>query len=184
MPQHCHVCPVWIAKTFDTPLRRLLHKPEVMFKDYVKPGMTALDLGCGYGFFSFGLAKLVGSGGTVYAADIQQGMLDGVLYKTKMLGLDNRIKPVLVQPESIGVDSGLDFALAFWMLHETPDVKQTLESIYKSLKTGGVLFLAEPKFHVKIEDFRNVIKTAEEIGYSIVGRPEVKMSHAVILVKN
>ena len=38
-------------------------------------GMTVLDVGCGMGFFSIGLAKLVGDKGCVIAADVQPKML-------------------------------------------------------------------------------------------------------------
>ena len=52
------VCPWWLAYTFDHRIRRLFHKPEQMFAPYLRKGMTALDIGCGMGFFSIGMAQL------------------------------------------------------------------------------------------------------------------------------
>jgi cyclopropane fatty-acyl-phospholipid synthase-like methyltransferase len=41
----------------------------------VKPGETVCDMGCGNGFYSLELAKLVGEKGKVLAVDIQREML-------------------------------------------------------------------------------------------------------------
>ncbi len=49
-----------LAYPFDNPFRHFFHNPEKMIGSYVSKGMTVLDVGCGMGFFSIGLAKLVG----------------------------------------------------------------------------------------------------------------------------
>ena len=64
------VCPWWLCYSFDNPLRHLIHDPERLLEPYVKTGMTAVDIGCGMGYFTLGLAKLVGPGGTVIAVDL------------------------------------------------------------------------------------------------------------------
>ena len=38
--------------------------------------MTVLDVGCGPGFFTLDMARLVGPSGRVIAADLQEGMLE------------------------------------------------------------------------------------------------------------
>jgi uncharacterized membrane protein YphA (DoxX/SURF4 family) len=55
-----HVCPWWGGYFIDNPLRRLIHDFETILGPYVKPGMTVLDVGCGMGFFSIGMALIVG----------------------------------------------------------------------------------------------------------------------------
>ena len=47
-----HVCPWWLAYTFDNPLRRLVHNPEKMLQKFIKEGDTVVDIGCGMGYFS------------------------------------------------------------------------------------------------------------------------------------
>lgn len=42
------------------------------------PGMKIVDLGAGSGFYTIEAAKLIGSGGRVYAVDIQQELLDKI----------------------------------------------------------------------------------------------------------
>ncbi|MBU4143260.1 hypothetical protein KJ590_04695, partial [Patescibacteria group bacterium] len=48
------VCPWWLCYSFDNPLRRLFHDPERLLGPYVKTGMTAVDIGCGMGYFTIG----------------------------------------------------------------------------------------------------------------------------------
>ena len=43
------LCPWWFAYTFDNPVRRMLHKPGKVLGAYVREGMTAVDIGCGWG---------------------------------------------------------------------------------------------------------------------------------------
>ena len=73
-----HTCPWWLLFTFDNPLRRLIHDPEKILAPYVESGDAVLDVGCGMGYFSLGLAKLVGPEGKVIAADLQPQMLAGL----------------------------------------------------------------------------------------------------------
>ena len=67
-----NICPWWLAYTFDNPFRRFFHSPEKIFGPYAADSITVLDVGCGMGFFSIGLAKLVGDRGCVIAADVQK----------------------------------------------------------------------------------------------------------------
>jgi ubiquinone/menaquinone biosynthesis C-methylase UbiE len=56
-------------------LRRLIHPPGRILGHHICPGDTVLDLGCGPGYFSLPLARMVGPGGTVIAVDVQEEML-------------------------------------------------------------------------------------------------------------
>lgn len=58
-----HTCPWWLLFTFDNPLRSLVQNPQKMLRPYVKQGDIVLDVGCGMGFFTLGLAELVGQDG-------------------------------------------------------------------------------------------------------------------------
>ena len=178
-----HVCPVWMAYTFDNPLRNLIHKPKKMFKEYVKEGMTVMDIGCGLGCFSIGLAKMVGKKGKVYSVDMQRGMLDRLMKRAKKVGVADIIKTHQCESHKIGLDAWLDFALAFWMIHETPDALDLLKQIHSLLKPDGVLFLADPKMHVSLSFFNETISAAEKFGFKVIERPKIALSWAVILSK-
>ncbi len=57
-----YVCPAEFAGSLDNPLRRLIHNPRKILEPYIRKGMNVLDLGCGPGYFTGELARLVGEG--------------------------------------------------------------------------------------------------------------------------
>jgi len=77
------ICPVEYAGGLDNSVRRLLQNPRKILKPYIHQGMTVLDLGCGPGFFSIEIAKMLKDTGKVIAADLQEGMLEKVNKKIK-----------------------------------------------------------------------------------------------------
>jgi ubiquinone/menaquinone biosynthesis C-methylase UbiE len=91
MKEH-HVCPWWLAYTFDNPLRRLIHRTAAMFHGLVEEGMTVLDIGCGMGYFSIALAKIVGPRGLVIAVDLQPQMLNILRKRAEKAGMVDRIQ--------------------------------------------------------------------------------------------
>ena len=94
-----HVCPWWHAYTFDNPLRRLLHNPSAIVGEHVGEGMRVLDLGCGMGFFSIAMARMVGDSGLVIAVDLQQKMLDVLMRRATRAGVAARIRPHRCDPD-------------------------------------------------------------------------------------
>ncbi len=177
------VCQYWCAFTFDNPLRRFFHKPEEMFKDYLKPGDKVMDLGCGMGYFSIGMARILGKNSTVYSVDLQDTMLNKVLKRANFYGLQDIIKINKNDANALNLNVKLDFALTFWMLHEVPDYKRCLQNIFDVLKEGGKLFIAEPRIHVKKRDFEDMLKIALDLGFMVDSTPKVRLSYAVVLKK-
>jgi ubiquinone/menaquinone biosynthesis C-methylase UbiE len=88
-----HLCPWWLGYTFDNRLRRLFHNPQKILGTYIQPGATVADIGCGMGFFSIGMARIVGENGKVIAADLQKKMLDILMKRAARAGVANRITP-------------------------------------------------------------------------------------------
>lgn len=178
-----HVCPWWLAYTFDNPLRALFHKPEQIFAHVVKEGMTVADIGCGMGYFSIGLAKIVEADGRVIAVDIQKKMLEVLEKRARNAEVLDIIQPQLCKEKEIGIAEPIDFALTFWMVHETPEKKQFLQQINAILKDSGLLLIAEPKFHVSSFQFEQEIDIAQSVGFRIKDEPKIAFSHSVLLEK-
>jgi ubiquinone/menaquinone biosynthesis C-methylase UbiE len=178
-----HICPWWLAYTFDNPLRRIFHKPEEMFAPYLAEGMTAIDLGCGMGFFSIGMARIVGDSGRIIAVDLQQKMLDTLLARAGKAGVAKRITTRLCEENNIGSHEEVDFALAFWMAHETPDEFNFFRQVQALLKKSGKLLLAEPKLHVSDAEFKKTVSLAQKSGFKFVDSPIISLSHAALLEK-
>ncbi|NTV47311.1 MAG: class I SAM-dependent methyltransferase, partial [Chlorobiales bacterium] len=115
------VCPVERAGSLDSRIRRWLQDPKKILSPYVKDGMTVLDVGCGPGFFSTGMAQLVGKSGRVIAADLQEGMLQKIRDKISGTELEDRITLHKCEETRIGVSEPVDFVLLFYMVHEVPN---------------------------------------------------------------
>lgn len=177
-----HVCPWWFAYTFDNPLRTLFHKPDQIFAPYVSPGMTAADIGCGLGYFAIGLAHLV-RGGKVIALDIQQNMLQRAEKRARKSGVADMIEFRLCTATDINIPEPLDFALAFWMVHESPDIPLLFKQIHKALKPAGLLFVAEPRFHVSLSHFQEEIDAAQSSGLQKIAEPDVRFSFTAVFEK-
>lgn len=177
-------CPWWLLFTFDNPLRKLIHDPQQILSPYIHPGDIALDVGCGMGYFTLTLAQLVGDGGKVIAADLQPQMLSGLRRRAERAGLLDRIHLHPALPDRIGLDDPLDFALAFWMVHEVGQPESFLREIYEALKPGGRLLVVEPLIHVSEKAFGQTIRLAERLGFVVVGWPTIRVSRAVVFSKS
>lgn len=175
-----HVCPWWLAYTFDNRLRSLFHHPERLLGEYVKPGNTVVDIGAGMGFFSIAMARMVGETGNVIAVDIQSKMLSILRERAEKQGIEPRIRLHQCQENSLGLSEPVDFALAFWMVHETPDPENLLRSVYAILKPSAFFFYAEPRIHVSRSRFEHIVGMAQSAGLKPVTRPPVSLSRAML----
>lgn len=178
-----HVCPWWIGYLLASPLRRLLLKPEELLAPYVESGMTALDVGCAMGFFSLPLAELVGPEGRVICVDVQERMIRSLRRRVARAGLGDRIETRVCSGASLDtrdLDAGVDFALAFAVIHEVPDPARTLAEIQSTLSAKGRFLLAEPSGHVSEGRFAATMAAACEAGLSLAARPRARASHVAL----
>jgi ubiquinone/menaquinone biosynthesis C-methylase UbiE len=179
--EHHRVCSWWYAYTFDNPLRKLLHPVPKILGEFVKDGMTVMDVGCGMGYFSIGMAKLVGDTGKVIAVDLQQKMLDVMLKRAKRADVAQRIIPHHCKAETIGVNKQSDFILAFWMIHEVPDQKDFFRQLQLNLASNGKVLIGEPKMHVKAEDFETTLGIAQSCGLRCCGEPPIRFTRTALI---
>jgi ubiquinone/menaquinone biosynthesis C-methylase UbiE len=180
---HFVACPYWLVGLLDNPVRRWIHKPEVILAGLVQKGHTALDLGCGPGYFTLGIARMVGERGRVIALDLQEQMLDIVRRKAGRAGLLSRIQLRQSTPDDIGVIEPVDFGLAFWMLHEVRDQDRFLQQLHGLLKPGGRFLLVEPVMHVSAESFQASVAKAHAAGLESIAERKVRLSQAIVFQK-
>ena len=106
----------------------------------LRPGMTALEVGCGTGLLSFALQADFAS---ITLADTSQGMLDVLSEKIKTAGavnmhpvrLDLAVGPLPVQH--------FDVLYSLMTLHHIPDTDYILQQFWAVLEPGGWLALAD-----------------------------------------
>ena len=177
------VCPVSIAGGLDNRLRRWIQNPRKILGPYVKEGMKVLDIGCGPGFFSIEMARLVGNSGKVIALDLQEGMLRKLSKKIQGTELEKRVTLHKCEKNSFGLSEFFDFALAFYMVHEIPDQERFFNDIKKVLKPNGQVLIVEPPFHTSKKDFEETIRKAQDAGFSAIDRPKMFPNKAVVLLR-
>ncbi len=177
------VCPVALSGSLDNSIRRYLQNPEKILSPYIKEGMTVLDVGCGPGFFSLEMARMVGKSGRVIAADMQEGMLQIVKEKIIGTGLEERILLHKCGENRIGVSEPVDFVLLFYMVHEVPNKDHFFNEIRTIVKPQGQVLIVEPPFHVSKSAFEETIRIAANAGLKVIERPKMFFSRAVLLKK-
>jgi len=178
------VCPYWKAYLLASPLRRLSKDPAKILSPLVRAGMTVLEPGPGLGFFTLELARLVGPSGRVVAVDVQPRILAGLKRRLSRAGLLERVDLRLVAPDSMELGDlagGVDFVLAFSMVHELPAPQTFFQEVATVLKPGGGMLLGEPAPHIKSDEFENELRMADQAGFKLVERPVIRKSQAALL---
>lgn len=142
----------------------------------VKPGMTVCDMGCGNGFYSVQLAKMVGEKGKVYAVDIQPKMLEFLKERADKAKVTN-IEPVLGQLWDPKLPEGkIDLILLVDVYHEFSHPEQMLAAMHKALSPDGKLVLVEyrgedPEVPIKVEHKMSKAQILKELppnGFKLV----------------
>lgn len=175
-----HVCPHQFAFFLDNWIRRWLQRPARIVGEYIQTGDTVLDIGCGPGFFTLDMARMVGAEGRVYAIDLQAAMLTRVGRKAARKGYDDRIHLHHCPSDRIELEVQADFALAYYMIHETPSVEAFLYEAYQMVRPGGRLLAVEPPMHVNRTDFEEMCRLGQPLGWEIADFPTKKGGHAAL----
>lgn len=175
------VCPPRHAGWLASSLRRLVHPPETILRELVRPGATVVDIGCGPGFFTLPMARLVGERGRVVAVDLQAAMLERMLYRAARAKLLGRIHAHRCAAGAIGSPGPVDGILAFYMVHEVPDVVGFMRETYAMLRKGGRMLLVEPKFHVTAACYQKTVELAQAAGFHLVATPGIWLSRTALL---
>jgi SAM-dependent methyltransferase len=182
-PAHRLVCPWWLGPFLASPVRRLLESPERLLQPFVRPGMTVVEPGCGMGFFSLPLARMVGPEGKVMCVDVQPRMIAGLVRRARRAGLLDRIHASVGSADAgLGAAAGTaDVAILFHVLHEVPDQAPLLARLHEALRPGGLLLLIEPRAHVSADEFAASLEAAHRAGFRDTTRTVVARGLSAVL---
>jgi ubiquinone/menaquinone biosynthesis C-methylase UbiE len=180
-----HRCPWWVQYLLVSPLRRLVEPPDKLLRGYVKPGMTVLDPGCGFGYFSLPLARMVGPTGRVLSIDIEPRAVARLQRRAQRAGLAERIEGRVCKTRDLGLAAfkgEVDFVTVIHTLHEFVDLPGFLAQVATLLKPTGRMLVVEPLGHVKSEHFVAELRCCSLAGFREVERPVVGRKRLAVLL--
>ncbi|WP_070964035.1 class I SAM-dependent methyltransferase [Vibrio sonorensis] len=166
------------AQGLDTRWRRWLQNPYNIFQPYIKEGMKVMDFGCGSGFATEDLLKLVGPTGKVSAVDCQREMLEITKRKVSAPNLNfiqYHAGKGVVSQEELG---SYDLVIAFYVMHEVEELGKALADLRAALKPGGQLIMIEFSFDRRFESY---LDTAITQGFHVRKGPRVFLSRTASL---
>src|SRR5262245_46827251 len=139
----------------------------------LKSGDTAADVGCGDGFYTIPLARLLGSSGKVYAEDISDGQLLKLKQRLGEEGLTTVevVKGAVDDPKL--PKEVLDGVLIVNAYHEMTDYEAMLRHVISALKSGGALVLMDVMWNEHEALSREEQVKSHELAPAIA-RPEVE----------
>jgi ubiquinone/menaquinone biosynthesis C-methylase UbiE len=179
-----NVCPVEKSGSLDNRIRRWLQNPQKILGPYVRESMGVLEIGCGPGFFTMDMGRMVGKSGRVVAVDLQEGMLQKVKEKIRLSGEELNIELHKCESERIGVSGEFDFVFLFYVVHELPDQESFFRELASLVRKDGRILIVEPPMHVSKQAFDEMLDIAGKAGFVVLDRPKMFPNKAVVLGKD
>ncbi len=122
-------------------------RPEEVVKEFkLEPGMVVADFGSGSGHYTIACAEIVGSGGKVYAIDVQKDLLESVKNTADMNNLNN-VEIIWGDLETSGgsrlADGSVDFVVVSNILFQAEDREAVAKETSRVLKKNGRVAVIE-----------------------------------------
>lgn len=130
----------------DTENLEFVDPKEVITKSGIKEGDKVADFGCGPGYFSIPISKIVGESGEVYAFDVLPAALEVLESQSKLHGIDNIsiARANLEKYESSKLeDASMDWVILKDILFQNQDKKTILKEAHRVLRAGGKILVME-----------------------------------------
>ena len=119
-------------------------------------GMTVVDPGCGFGYVSLAMARMVGPQGKVVSVDIEAHAVERLIRRAEKAGLADRIEASTCQSADLGLsryEGKVDLVTVIHTLHEFEDLPRFLSQVGALLEPEGRMLVVEPRGHVKQAEY-------------------------------
>lgn len=165
-----------------------INEDEIIAQFGIKKGMRIADLGCGAGYFSIPMARLLQNSGTVYAVDVLSAALESIKGYAKMHGLVN-IELVRANVEVVGgtkiPDATVDLVVMANILFQCKEYGAVFTEAKRLLAPGGRIAVIDwiPNDAVLGPKFENCIpeetakRLAIENGLKVVRKLQAGQTH-------
>lgn len=159
-------CPVWLRwfVEIDNPFTKMNRAVFIVESLSLSNGMAVLDAGCGPGRVTVPLAQSVGAAGSVVALDTQPGMIARAKAKTESAGYTNVKFVVAALGDGTLPANRFDRIVLVTVLGEIPDRIAAFSELFRALKTGGIIAVAEVIFDPHFQSRKNVTGLAVSTG--------------------
>jgi len=164
------------AEMFNRKASSSKSKPDEVLKALeLRNGQTVADIGSGGGYFALRFAGIVGSGGHVFAVDVNQDFLDFIQNSAKEKGLSN-VETVLAAKDAASLpENSLNLIFIRNVSHHLPDRPEYFRKLKAALKPEGRIAIVEYRgggfsFHGLFGHYvpkETIIKEMEQAEYQL-----------------
>lgn len=168
------------------------HHPKISLENLgLREGMTFIDVGCGYGFFTIPAAQIVGELGKVYAVDIDALSIDQLKRDAMEKSLKNIHVEVAEAEETVFCRECADIVFYNSVLHDFRDPKKVLRNAKAMLKPTGKMVNVDwkkkstafgPPLQIRFSEEQavNIIKQA---GFTIASVKDLESDFYIVTAK-
>lgn len=143
-----------------------LNPEEIIKQSNIQKAMKIADFGCGAGYFSIPLAKMVGEEGRIYALDILDTALESVQSRAKLEGLFNVETKRCNLEESSGSkleDNSVDLTWLANILFQSSKKTDIIKEAKRILKKGGEMVIIDWKANQPMGPPENLIVSSDSV---------------------
>jgi len=171
-----------------------MNPDKIVEKLNIKSGMIVADFGCGAGYFTIPIAKIIKNSGKVYAIDVLKESLENVLGKAKLYDLLN-IETVRSNIEIAGgskiKSASVDLVILANILFQCNDHDSVLSEAKRILKNDGSIVVVDwipkkvplgPKYEHCLSE-ENVKKLSIKNGLKVVKKIDAGSQHYGMVLK-
>ncbi len=124
----------------------LMNPDDIIKKFNITKGMKVADFGCGAGYFTIPIAKLITNSGKVYAIDVLNSALESVSSKAKIYGLLN-VETIRANIEIINgskiEDKTIDLVVLANILFQCNDYDSVVSEAKRVVKGDGKIVIID-----------------------------------------